>query len=100
MLGSMGASLPSMSASAASITTEDFRLDDITMTDAYCTNAFEKEMDYLLAFDTNRLLAGFPAEYLLGQNALNGEQAYAADVCADAAPDVFDLALLKRQLVK
>lgn len=37
----------------------DFRLSDLTMEDAYCTNAFSKEMDYLLSFDTNRLLCGF-----------------------------------------
>ena len=29
------------------------------MTDAYCTNAFSKEVEYLLSFDTNRLLCGF-----------------------------------------
>ena len=37
----------------------DFSIADIIMTDDYCTNAFDKEMDYLLAFDTERLLAGF-----------------------------------------
>ncbi len=59
MLGSFSAVLPPMTADAADITTEDFPLTEVTMTDAYCTNAFEKEIDYLLAFDTNRLLAGF-----------------------------------------
>ena len=58
MLGSFGASLP-LQTSAADIGIEDFSKTQITMTDAYSTNAFEKEMDYLLAFDTNRLLAGF-----------------------------------------
>lgn len=29
------------------------------MTDNYCTNAFNKEIEYLLSFDVNRLLAGF-----------------------------------------
>ncbi|MBQ3947652.1 MAG: glycoside hydrolase family 127 protein, partial [Ruminococcus sp.] len=38
---------------------EDFSISDITMTDDYCTNAFSKEMDYLLSFDTEKLLAGF-----------------------------------------
>ncbi len=38
---------------------EDFSLSDITMLDDYCTNAFSKEVEYLLSFDTNRLLAGF-----------------------------------------
>lgn len=37
----------------------DFSIADIIMTDDYCTNAFDKEMEYLLAFDTERLLAGF-----------------------------------------
>ena len=37
----------------------DFSLGDITMEDAYCTNAFAKEMEYLLSFDANRLLVGF-----------------------------------------
>lgn len=37
----------------------DFLISDITMTDDYCTNAFAKEMEYLLSFDTERLLAGF-----------------------------------------
>ncbi|HBI86209.1 MAG TPA: hypothetical protein DDX71_08025 [Ruminococcus sp.] len=36
-----------------------FDLSDVTMTDAYCVNAFEKEIAYLLSFDNNRLLAGF-----------------------------------------
>ena len=45
--------------SAADIAIEDFSLSDITMTDSYCTNAFDKELEYLLSFDTNRLLCGF-----------------------------------------
>ena len=59
MMCSIGitADLPEVKAYAADIV--DFSLSDLTMTDAYCTNAFEKEMDYLLAFDTERLLAGF-----------------------------------------
>ena len=36
-----------------------FSLADVTMTDEYCVNAFSKEMEYLLSFDTDRLLAGF-----------------------------------------
>lgn len=46
-------------ASAADIEIRDFDLSDITMTDDYCTNAFNKEIEYLLSFDVNRLLAGF-----------------------------------------
>ena len=46
-------------ADAANISIQDFDLDDITMTDSYCTNAFDKEIEYLLSFDMNRLLAGF-----------------------------------------
>lgn len=59
MMCSIGitADLPEVKAYAADVV--DFSLSDLTMTDAYCTNAFEKEMDYLLAFDTERLLAGF-----------------------------------------
>ena len=45
--------------SAAGTDISDFSLSDVKMTDPYCTNAFEKEMDYLLAFDVNKLLAGF-----------------------------------------
>ena len=44
---------------AAEIDIHDFSISDVTMTDDYCTNAFDKEMDYLLSFDTERLLAGF-----------------------------------------
>jgi len=50
---------PRFGSDAASTTIQDFELSDITMTDSYSVNAFEKEMDYLLAFDTNKLLAGF-----------------------------------------
>jgi len=38
---------------------QDFSLSDITMLDNYSVNAFDKEITYLLKFDTNRLLAGF-----------------------------------------
>ena len=38
---------------------ESFPMEDVTMTDAYTTNAFSKEIAYLLSFDTERLLAGF-----------------------------------------
>ena len=46
-------------ASAADIAIEDFSLADLTMTDAYTVNAFSKEVEYLLSFDTDRLLCGF-----------------------------------------
>lgn len=46
-------------ASAADIAIEDFSLADLTMTDAYTVNAFSKEIEYLLSFDTDRLLCGF-----------------------------------------
>lgn len=36
-----------------------FSLSDVTNLDDYCTNAFEREVMYLLAFDADRLLAGF-----------------------------------------
>lgn len=54
--------------SAADIAIEDFSLEDITMTDSYCTNAFEKELEYLLSFDTNRLLVGFRENAKLSTN--------------------------------
>ncbi|MBR0511900.1 MAG: glycoside hydrolase family 127 protein, partial [Ruminococcus sp.] len=38
---------------------QDFSISDVTMTDAYCTNAFSKEVKYLLSLDANRLLVGF-----------------------------------------
>ena len=38
---------------------ETFPMSDVTMTDAYSVNAFEKEIAYLLSFDSERLLAGF-----------------------------------------
>ncbi len=36
-----------------------FSLGQVTLTDPYFVNSFEKEVDYLLAFDTDKLLAGF-----------------------------------------
>ena len=56
-----GSSLPvsSLSANAAQADIEDFSISDVRMTDDYCTNAFDKEMDYLMSFDTEKLLAGF-----------------------------------------
>ncbi len=36
-----------------------YPLSEIRMTDSYCENALEKEIDYLLSLDTDRLLAGF-----------------------------------------
>ncbi len=37
----------------------DFSLSAVTLTDSYCANAFEKEVEYLVSFDVDRLLAGF-----------------------------------------
>jgi hypothetical protein len=56
-----GSSLPvsSLGANAAQVDIEDFSISDVRMTDDYCTNAFDKEMDYLMSFDTEKLLAGF-----------------------------------------
>lgn len=48
-----------MTASAADAGIGTFTLADLTVTDGYCTNAFDKEVAYLLSLDTNRLLAGF-----------------------------------------
>ena len=44
---------------AADANISDFSLTDVTMLDDYSVNAFDKELDYLLAFDTNKLLSGF-----------------------------------------
>lgn len=38
---------------------KDFSLGEVKLLDEYCVNAFEKEVDYLLSFDADRLLAGF-----------------------------------------
>lgn len=65
LLFSFGADFPKVeketpfTATAADITIQDFPLSAVTMTDPYCTNAFDKEIAYLLSFDTERLLAGF-----------------------------------------
>ena len=39
--------------------TKAFSLRNVTMKDSYLINAFEKEVLYLTAFDTDKLLAGF-----------------------------------------
>lgn len=36
-----------------------FSLKNVTIYDPYLRNAYEKEVQYLLSFETNRLLAGF-----------------------------------------
>ncbi len=38
---------------------ETFTLGQVRLTDPYFVNSFEREVDYLLAFDTDKLLAGF-----------------------------------------
>ena len=38
---------------------KSFPLGSIKMTDGYCVNALSREVDYLKAFDLNRVLAGF-----------------------------------------
>ncbi|MBQ3939808.1 MAG: glycoside hydrolase family 127 protein, partial [Oscillospiraceae bacterium] len=58
---------------AAEMPISDFSLSEITMTDSYCTNAFAKEIEYLLSFDTERLLAGFRENAGLSTN---GAQRY------------------------
>lgn len=59
VLAGTGSIAPLSKSSAAEADIRDFAISDVTMTDAYCTNAFDKEMDYLLSFDTEKLLAGF-----------------------------------------
>ncbi|MBR2086826.1 MAG: dockerin type I repeat-containing protein, partial [Oscillospiraceae bacterium] len=39
-------------------------------------------------------------KYLLGQKDFTGENAFAADICSDAVPDIYDLAALKRTLLQ
>ena len=46
-------------AQAADAGIQDFSIGDVTMLDEYSVNAFNKEVEYLLSFDTNKLLAGF-----------------------------------------
>ena len=50
---------PRATANAAEISIEDFSISAVTMKDEYSVNAFNKEVEYLLSFDNNRLLAGF-----------------------------------------
>lgn len=38
---------------------KEFSMNNVTNLDPYCVNALAKDLDYLLAFDTDRLLAGF-----------------------------------------
>ncbi|AIQ57121.1 hypothetical protein PBOR_09390 [Paenibacillus borealis] len=38
---------------------QEFRLDQVSISDPYIVNAFAKEIDYLTSFDPDRLLAGF-----------------------------------------
>ncbi len=44
---------------AADISISPFPISAVTMTDEYSVNAFAKEIEYLLSFDNERLLAGF-----------------------------------------
>ncbi|QSF44176.1 beta-L-arabinofuranosidase domain-containing protein [Paenibacillus tianjinensis] len=37
----------------------DFRMDQVQVTDPYCVNAFSKEVLYLKSYDPDRLVAGF-----------------------------------------
>lgn len=39
--------------------TNFYKMSKVLMKDPYCTNAFEKEVQYLLQFDEDKLLAGF-----------------------------------------
>ena len=60
MIAGNAAQFPStVPAKAAGTPIESFPLTELTMTDPYSVNAFAKEMEYLLSFDTNRLLCGF-----------------------------------------
>lgn len=59
--------------SALSLKTEisDYTLGELKMTDAYCVNALDKEIDYLLSLETDRLLAGFRTNAGIDTNGVN-----------------------------
>lgn len=38
---------------------EEYRMDQVRVSDPYIANAFAKEIDYLTSYDPDRLLAGF-----------------------------------------
>lgn len=50
---------------------KDFGITDVTVTDPYYANSLDKEIDYLLMLDADRLLAGFreTAAYAAGMSA-------------------------------
>lgn len=58
-----GCSGPELEGGAAmlqkNISIRDYAISDVSMTDAYCTNAFEKEIEYLLSLEPDRLLSNF-----------------------------------------
>ena len=59
---SVSISMPTVSTdvlAAENAAIEAFPMSDVTMTDAYSVNAFEKEIAYLLSFENDRLLVGF-----------------------------------------
>ena len=64
----MPKSAPTLTAEALDMPLEDFTLGDLTVTDDYCVNAFAKEIEYLLSFDTERLLCGFRENAKLNTN--------------------------------
>ena len=41
------------------ISISDYSISSVSMTDAYCTNAFKKEIEYLLSLDPDKLLSNF-----------------------------------------
>ena len=61
MILTAGSSFPTatLASAADDAGIQTFPMSDVTMTDAYSVNAFEKEIAYLLSFDSERLLAGF-----------------------------------------
>ncbi len=56
---SVGGYMSTDHASAYEADITDFSISDVAVTDDYCTNALNKELEYLLSFDTEKLLAGF-----------------------------------------
>ena len=61
MILTAGTSIPAVAPASAAEDAgiQTFPMSVVTMTDAYTVNAFEKEIAYLLSFDSERLLAGF-----------------------------------------
>lgn len=63
--------VPALAVVQSNVAVESFENEDVTVTDSYYTNAYDKEVEYLVSLDTDRLLAGFreTAAYAAGYDA-------------------------------